>query len=120
MKSCFCKVICCEFIFLLSQVCAQDTVPVVFIHKGNSHYLQHSLWQAKQYNERVILIGDHSNSGYSGVEHYNMNDYSEEAAYFAKIYKHIGGTSYNYELFCFQRWFILKSFIVDISLILFF
>jgi len=87
-----------------------DEIPVIFIHKSDSYYLKDSLWQAKQYNNRVILIGDESNSHYDGVEHYRTEEYFSEAEDFAKIYQHQAVNPYNYELFCIQRWFVLKEF----------
>ncbi len=87
-----------------------STIPVIFIHKKNASYLEDSLWQARQYNSRVILIGDQTNNHYPEIEHYDMHDYFDQAESFAKVYKHIGGMPFGFELFCFQRWFILKAF----------
>ncbi len=97
---------------LSGQVSADpdSQVPVIFIHKSPSFYLNDSLWQAKQYNERVILISDVKNGSYDGIEQYDIADYFKGASYFATIYKHIAENHYAYELFCFQRWFILKEF----------
>ncbi len=89
---------------------SDTTIPVVFIHKGDSYYLKDSLWQAKQYNSRVILIGDEANDRYPEVEHYNIHDYFEAAEDFVKVYTHIAENPYHFELFCFQRWYILKTF----------
>ncbi len=87
-----------------------SVIPVIFIHKKNANYLEDSLWQARQYNSRVILIGDQTNNHYSEIEHYDMHDYFDQAESFAKVYKHIGESPIGFELFCIQRWFILKEF----------
>ncbi len=100
-------------VFLLLSffsIAQSDEIPVILIHKSNSDYLQHSLWQARQYNQRVLLLGDESNVGQTDAEHHMISDYHEEAEGFAKIYKHKSTNGYQYELFCFQRWFILKKF----------
>ena len=106
------------FFLLTLTICNtawSNTTPVFFIHRGNPDYLKHSLWQAKQYNERVILLGDRTNAHYKseGVEHYSIDDYFEEAKTFGKIYQHKSSNPYKYELFCFQRWFVLKAFIAQ-------
>src|SRR5271154_5485843 len=86
-----------------TQINNQDVIPVVIIHKGDSYYLEHALWQAKQYNNRVILIGDETNNHYQqlGIEHYNMQNYYKGAQYFSTIYEHIHETPYEKQIFNF-------------------
>jgi len=103
------------FLFLIFCSTINAEIPIIFIHKHNPSYhdyncLEHSLWQAQQYNRRIILIGDESNKHYPGVEHYNITDYFKKATHFANIYVHLAGPQKEYELFCFQRWCILKEF----------
>lgn len=90
------------------------TVPVVFIHRGDDDYLAFSLQQAKRSNPQsdVVLIGDASNGKYASesVHHCMIDRYFESAGRFAEVYKHQSGNAYDYELFCFQRWFVLKDF----------
>jgi hypothetical protein len=90
------------------------SLPIIFIHLGNSNYLLYTLYQAKKTNSEsnVILIGDNSNQNYNFVEHKNMHDYTKDALNFSKIYKHYSVNPLEYELFCFQRWFILKNFML--------
>lgn len=87
------------------------SIPIVFIHYGNSDYLQYSLLQAKRSNQDkdIILIGDESNNRYPFVKHFNVSE-SISMKSFADIYKHMNFNSYEYELFCIQRWFILRDF----------
>ena len=68
------------------------------------------MWQAKEFNDRVILIGDTSNQVQKNCEHYIIDDYSRGSCDFAKIYQHKSTNPYEYELFCYQRWFVLKEF----------
>lgn len=106
------NIIAC-LISLFNVLMIGSEVPVIFIHRGNSFYLKDSLWQAKQFNRRVILIGDKTNNHYPYVEHYNMDDYFTQAHEFEKFYKHISPNAYKYELFCIQRWFILNKFLKE-------
>lgn len=90
-------------------------IPIFFIHKGDSTYLKYSINQVKKsnYNSDIYLIGDESNSKdiYKYSKHINFRDYMNSANKFKKIYKHLSSNEYEYELFCFQRWFILKDYI---------
>lgn len=89
-------------------------LPIITIHCGYAPYLVKTLLQAKAMNpqSKIILLGDSSNKYISFVQHENITNYFQEAEFFAQIYrnKHINFNSYNYELLCFQRWFILKEF----------
>lgn len=84
--------------------------PVIFVHYGNPDYLKYTLLQAKEFNSEVILIGDETNNIYPFVTHYNITDYYENAAEFKKVYKHLSTRDIKYELFCFERWFIIENF----------
>lgn len=88
------------------------SLPIVLIHHNDSEYLIYSLSQAKKWNPQspIILLGDNNNSHYDFVEHYNTLNYSDEAKEFAKIYRHYSPNNFSYELFCFQRWLVLKNF----------
>lgn len=100
----------------------KQNIPIIFIHKSNSEYLQYSLKQAKRSNpdNDVYLIGDEENDCYPGiVEHFNISEYmsskvgSEKdinADGFDKIFKNYSSNSRKFELFCFQRWYILREF----------
>lgn len=91
------------------------SLPIVFIHKSNSDYLKVSLSQAKKSNpdSQIYLLGDSNNNCYPIIRHHNMKDYFESADAFSKNYKHLNSNPYDYELFCFQRWFVLKEFLVS-------
>ncbi len=86
------------------------TPAIIFIHRSNSNYLSYTLTQAKLSNAgaRVILLGDTSNR-YELIEHFLISDYFDSAHMFAQVYKHLSTNPIDYELFCFQRWFILKD-----------
>lgn len=112
-----------RYAFLNTIICAvitialnaqENEIPIVIIHRGNSDYLKHVLWQAKQFNERVILLGDKSNYTLAkslNVQHYYFSDYSKSANYIGSIYTHLSPISYDFILFALQRWFFLEEFI---------
>jgi hypothetical protein len=89
-------------------------LPIVFVHRSNSEHLQYSLAQAKHSNpdSTVFLLGDASNDVYDFVDHRDLRDYFGSAAGLGKIYKHYSTHGVEFELICFQRWFILRDFLV--------
>lgn len=86
---------------------------IIFVHKTNPYYLYAALRQAKNSNpdNRIILLGDKTNNKYDFVEHYNIENYMDSARRFEKVYQHHSPNSFNFELFCFQRWFVIRDFI---------
>ena len=93
-----------------------ESYPIIVLHKGSSDYLKICLTQAKfsNPNSRIILLGDETNETLAkqvGAEHYLICNYFSKALEFEKIYKHYSTNSYNFELFCFQRWFVVDEFI---------
>lgn len=93
---------------------SDGSVPIVFIHQQNSEHLKYSLAQAKASNPRstVFLLGDDSNSQHPCAEHHQFKDYFAGAAAFERVYKHYSTHSSQFELLCFQRWFILRDFLI--------
>jgi len=90
-------------------------VPIILIHAGDPDYLQYSLSCARKYNResRICLLGDHSNSHYEFLEHYPFSAYSGRADQFARFYTNHSTNGRGFELFCFQRWFILCEFLKE-------
>lgn len=88
------------------------SIPVIFIHKGDHFYLNYSLNQVKITNPDcpVYLITDSITNKYDFVNYVDINKYFKSADEFAKVYKHMSTNGFDNELFCFQRWFILKEF----------
>jgi len=85
-------------------------IPVILIHKGYQDYLGCAINQALK-NNPVHLIGDtippitHENFKFE-----NLNEYCLECDEFRSIYEHLNTTPVEYEIFCYQRWFILKNY----------
>lgn len=91
------------------------SLPIVFVHINNRDYLIYSLLQAKHSNpqSKIFLLGNSSNNSYNFVDHRDVSDYDYNAKEFAKIYRHYHTINpYQNELFCFQRWFIIRDFMV--------
>lgn len=89
-------------------------LPIIFTHRGDDAYLSYSLRQAKASNpeSQVILIGTARNQNYAtdGIDHVMLDPYMQSASGFAPLYKHIHIMPHEYNLFCFQRWFLLRDF----------
>lgn len=89
------------------------SIPIILVHTGNSFYLEPVLKQIRLFNpeNRICLISDESTDRYDFIEHYNINQYTEGLDDFAKVYVHMSINPFQYELFCFQRWFVIRDFV---------
>jgi hypothetical protein len=92
---------------------SSDAIPIVFVHRGDSEHLAYSLAQAQHSNpaSTVFLLGDEHNDRYRWVRHHRYADYFDGASAFGRIYRHFSTHSVDFELICFQRWFILEEFL---------
>jgi len=91
-------------------------IPVVFIHKGYQDYLGCTLKHANKNNE-VILIGDTKPPVESSTFKFeSISDNFNECDEFRENYIHLNTTPVDYEIFCYQRWFILKNYMEKNSL----
>ena len=94
--------------------------PIIFVHKGIQEYFILALKQARKYNPdaRIIVIGDQDEDKYPDfVEFYNLNDLtSNELIEFRKLYVHKSVNDYNYEIFCFERWFLILELIKRLNI----
>lgn len=89
-------------------------IPIIIIHQGNPFYLKNCIHHAKVYNpnNKIYLLGDESNRHLADeqVSHLLISDYFTQAKTFEPLYRHQTTNPYHYNLFCFQRWFLLKEF----------
>lgn len=88
-------------------------IPVVIIHLNNSFYLDAIIERSIQSNNIVYLLSNitpkYQHNNFNVI---NIDDLmSEDNKKFSSIYQHLHVGPKDYELFCFQRWFILKEFI---------
>jgi hypothetical protein len=88
-------------------------LPIVFMHQGDSAYLQYTLGQARRSSPSspIYLLGDERNAHYSGVSHHSYRSFFTRAEEFAQHYRHFSTNGLDYERFSFQRWFILYEFL---------
>lgn len=92
-----------------------DSLPIVFLFRNDADYLRYTLSAAHHFNpdNPVILLGTPENAHYRdlGIEHYDYREFSTDAARFEKCYVHRSSLSREFEIFCFQRWLILREFL---------
>lgn len=90
-----------------------EKIALIFTHRGNDFYLNYVLRQARYFNldADIYLLGDETNRHYDFVTHVMISDYMSSANEFEKVYEHMSSNLYEYELFCFQRWFIILDFV---------
>lgn len=90
-------------------------IPIIIVHKGDSFYLEPVLKQIRLFNpnNRICLISTKDTAHYDFIEHFLVDDYMQSANKFADNYVHLSINPYNYELFCFQRWFVIQEFIKE-------
>lgn len=87
---------------------------IIFVNRNNSMFLLTALLEAKKSNPNsvIYLIGDESNKHYDFVSHIDYRDLIDrDYEEFAENYRHLSTTGYEYELFCFLRWFLIKNLI---------
>jgi hypothetical protein len=89
-------------------------LPIIFIHNGDAKYLNFALDRAKKSNpkSRLIVIGSNISPKIGIAEYFDVNDFDKSAKLFSKKYIHLSTLNYDFELFCFQRWFILNEFML--------
>lgn len=93
----------------------QRPIPFIFVHKGDSFYLQYTFNQLKKSNPQseIYLLGDEANKKYAdlGIRHVYMSDYGETATAFEHVYVHLSANQGFVERICFQRWMYIRDFI---------
>ncbi|GAB3338894.1 hypothetical protein GCM10027299_51370 [Larkinella ripae] len=87
-------------------------IPIIFIHKGYSPYLEFTLRQVVHSNPNspIHFLGDSTNNRFPFVIHHHISEYlNEEADHFTQVYQHTSPNQFDYELFCFVRWYVVKE-----------
>ncbi len=92
----------------------QPPITLIFIHRSPSWYLYYSVKQARKFNPRadIVVLTDQPElrlKPYARV--LPLSAYWSPADAFEKIYRHLSFNSRDFELFCFQRWFVLADYI---------
>lgn len=93
---------------------------IVIIHTGFAKYLFYALKKIKETNKNanVFLISNKEYKEYSKYSHFvDINKViKNESIDFQNKYIHLGKSNPNYEMFCMQRWIILKDFMKEYKL----
>jgi len=91
-------------------------IPVILIHNGFQEYVKYNILQATK-NNPVILLGDtNPNLEINNFEFVNYNNLLDGVDSFRFKYAHLSTNPFEYELFCYQRWFILRNFMKERNL----
>ena len=90
-------------------------IPVIFIHQGYQSYLDFTVQQASKKN-KVFFIGTQEPPKNDNLSFFQLKNYNKYTSQFSNIYENLSTNEYNYELFCFLRWFILKEFMEEQNL----
>lgn len=96
----------------------QQEIPVVQIYLGACpKNLRLSLWQSRQFNGRVVLIGDSEEckqfASSNSIIYEDYSKFSKLSQEFGSIFPHHKSWENDrrrFELQCFQRWFILQEY----------
>ncbi len=90
------------------------SLPIITFSLNDRDYLAYVLAQAKISNPQsdVILLGYESNDKYEFITHDRIDNYARSAFRFSHIYQHFNTNPLWFELWCFQRWFVLKDFMI--------
>lgn len=87
------------------------SIPVVFYHDNNQEYLKWAIKSAKDFNERVILLGTQKNKDFSeewyDTDLFDMSDYYN----FEKKYVHMSSNSKKFEITAFKKYFMLQQYL---------
>lgn len=83
---------------------------MVLIHSGYHHYPAYAFLHAAEQGFDVHVIGDRSWSGLRDVTFHDINQFAPATETFRSIYRHRSPHQRGYEMFCFERWFVLGEF----------
>jgi hypothetical protein len=92
-------------------------LPIIIFHLGDREYVHLCLKHAKKYNDNVILITDIPEVyKYTGATCINYHKYSDRITQFQKMYKHFSTNSYQLELICIIRWFVVYDYMKEFKI----
>jgi len=89
----------------------EETIPIVFVHVGSKLFLQESVAQARVSNPAspIIVIGKDLCPLPDYCEIVDIEQFKNRHL-FRLAYRHFSYNGYAYELFCFQRWIVMRDF----------
>lgn len=87
-------------------------LPIVFVHRGASTYLEFTLRQAKAAapGADIVLIGDEANARFGDiVRHVPISAFGERTDALRASYTHRSTRSFEAEWVCYERWYFLRA-----------
>jgi len=84
--------------------------PMIFIHGGYQHYPAYTFLHAAEQGFDVHVIADRSWSTLRDVTFHDINQFAPAAEAFRSVYTQRSPHQRSYEMFCFERWFVLGAF----------
>jgi hypothetical protein len=90
-----------------------NKIGIVTIHNGNQDYFKKILEINSRYNRNIVVLSnrDGQEGDVKFVDYSKMKVHEIKA--FTKLYEHLNTTPYDYELFCYLRWFIILQYMRD-------
>ena len=93
---------------------------IVIIHRGFNKYVVSTLRQLRKTNpnSNIFLITDENYRDYSKYSTFIdiKSVLKKDSLYFSNIYVHFGKSNPQFEMFCMQRWIILRDFMLEYSI----
>jgi hypothetical protein len=88
-----------------------NKIPIVTIHNGDQPYFKKLLELNSRYNSNIIVLTDCDKKKENGINFVNYNNLKvPEIKVFKTSYEHLNTTPFDYEIFCYLRWFIILEF----------
>jgi hypothetical protein len=92
-------------------------LPIIIFHLSDKEYVHLCLKQAKKYNNNIILLTDVPDAYKdTGITCVNYSKYSNRISEFQKLYKHFSTNSYQLELICIIRWFVIYDYMREFNI----
>ena len=93
------------------------TLPIIIFHLGDREYVHLCLKQAKKYNNNIILLTDVPDVyKHTGANCVHFQKYANRISEFQKLYKHFSTNSYQLELICIIRWFVVYDYMKEFKI----
>ena len=93
------------------------TLPIIIFHLGDREYVHLCLKQAKKYNNNIILLTDVPDVyKHTGANCVHFQKYANRINEFQKLYKHFSTNSYQLELICIIRWFVVYDYMKEFKI----
>ncbi|MFA5125392.1 MAG: hypothetical protein WC462_00110 [archaeon] len=95
-----------------------EIIPIAFVQKGNSFYLEYAISCAKKFNpeSKIYVLAEETEQKFNGSVQRDSKIYSDSRNNFKKLYVHRSNSVFEIERFCLERWFILKDFMKKTNL----